>query len=106
VQQQHNQEHGIEPQSIVKEVRDLTDRVTRQQVAEGRAEYRFAGVPKVEVGHLVEELEKQMKEAAARLEFEKAALLRDQILELRKQLEDENVPEWERIWQEGHGRRG
>jgi len=46
-----------------------------------------------------------MKEAAGRLEFEKAALLRDQIFELRKQLEDEEVPEWERIWREGHARR-
>jgi excinuclease ABC subunit B len=106
VQQRHNEEHGIQPQSIVKEVRDLTDRVTRERAAEGRVEYRVAaGVPKAEVGYLVEELEKQMKEAAARLEFEKAALLRDQIFELRKQLEDENVPEWERVWQEGHKRR-
>jgi excinuclease ABC subunit B len=104
VQQRHNEEHGIQPQSIVKEVRDLTDRV--KMAAEGRVDYRVAaGVPKAEVGYLVEELEKQMKEAAARLEFEKAALLRDQIFELRKQLEDENVPEWERVWQEGHKRR-
>jgi excinuclease ABC subunit B len=106
VQQRHNEEHGIQPQSIVKEIRDLTDRVTRERVAEGRVDYRTAaGVPKAEVSYLVEELEKQMKEAAARLEFEKAALLRDQIFELRKQLEDENVPEWERVWQEGHRRR-
>jgi excinuclease UvrABC nuclease subunit len=46
-----------------------------------------------------------MKEAAAHLEFEKAALLRDQIFELRKQLEDEDLPEWERIWQQGPTRR-
>jgi hypothetical protein len=39
------------------------------------------------------------------LEFEKAALPRDQILELRKQLEDAEVPEWERIRREGHARR-
>jgi excinuclease UvrABC nuclease subunit len=45
-----------------------------------------------------------MKEAAANLEFEKAALLRDQVFELRKQLEDKDLPEWERVWQEGHGR--
>ena len=45
-----------------------------------------------------------MKEAAANLEFEKAALLRDQIFELRKQLEDEDVPEWERIWKESRKR--
>jgi excinuclease ABC subunit B len=57
-------------------------------------------VPKAEVGYLVAELEKQMKEAAAALEFEKAALLRDQIFELRRQLEDEDLPEWERVWRE------
>jgi len=102
IQQKHNQEHGIEPHSIVKEVRDLTDRV--RTAAEDRAGYAAAAkMPKAEVGHLVSELEQQMKEAAARLEFEKAALLRDQILELRRQLEDDGVPEWERIWQEAHG---
>jgi excinuclease ABC subunit B len=104
IQQAHNEAHGIQPQSIVKEVRDLTDRV--KMAAEKRADYRAAPeLPKAEARYLVAELEKQMKEAAGRLEFEKAALLRDQIFELRKQLEDEEVPEWERIWREGHARR-
>ena len=102
VQEQYNKEHGIEPQSIVKAVRDLTDRV--RMVAEERVEYRVEGLPKAEVTYLIDELEGQMKEAAANLEFEKAALLRDQVFELRRQLEDKDVPEWERIWQEGHGR--
>jgi len=103
VQQSYNVEHGIQPQSIVKEVRDLTDRV--RAVAEQKVEYRVAELPKAEVGFLIEELEAQMHEAAANLEFEKAALLRDQLFELRKQLHDEDVPEWERIWKEGHARR-
>jgi excinuclease ABC subunit B len=103
VQQAYNEEHGIEPQSIVKEVHDLTERV--RAVAEEKAEYRITGLPKAEVGFLIDELEGQMKEAAANLEFEKAALLRDQIFELRKQLEDEDLPEWERIWKEGHARK-
>jgi excinuclease ABC subunit B len=103
VQQAHNEEHGIEPQSIMKEVHDLTERV--RAVAEQKEEYRVGGLPKAEVGFLIQELETQMKEAAANLEFEKAALLRDQIFELRKQLEDEDVPEWERIWKEGHARK-
>jgi excinuclease ABC subunit B len=104
VQQRYNEEQGIEPHSIVKEVRDLTDRV--RMVAEERVPYRVAGeVPEAEITYLIGELEKQMKEAAANLEFEKAALLRDQIFELRKQLEDEDLPEWERVWQEGHARR-
>ncbi len=103
VQQKYNEDHGIKPESIVKEVRDLTDRV--RAVAEERVEYRVAELPKAEVTYLIGELEAQMKQAASNLEFEKAALLRDQIFELRKQLEDENVPEWERIWAEGHTRR-
>jgi excinuclease ABC subunit B len=104
VQQEHNRRHGIEPQSIVKQVRDLTDRV--RAVAERREEYRIAPpVPEAEASYLISELEKQMKDAAANLEFEKAALLRDQIFELRKQYEDDDVPEWERIWSQGHARR-
>ena len=104
IQERHNEEHGVEPQTIVKEVRDLTDRV--RMIAEERVEYRAtADLPKAEVSYLIGELEKQMKESAVNLEFEKAALLRDQIFELRRQLEDEDVPEWERIWQEGHTRR-
>jgi excinuclease ABC subunit B len=104
IQQKHNEEHGIEPRSIVKEVRDLTDRV--RMAAEERVAYRVTGeLPKTEITYLIGELEQQMKEAAAHLEFEKAALLRDQIFELRKQLEDEDLPEWERIWQQGPTRR-
>jgi len=98
IQTAHNVEHHIEPRSIVKEVRDLTDRV--RAVAEERAEYRVpAEIPKHELARLIKELEKQMKAAAQALEFEKAALLRDQIYDLRRELADmeEEVPEWERV---------
>ena len=54
-------------------------------------------IPKDQLLRLISELEKQMRDAAARLEFEKAALLRDQIFELRRGLEDESLPEWERV---------
>jgi excinuclease ABC subunit B len=96
IQMKYNQEHGIVPASIVKEIRDLTDRV--RTVAEEQAEYRVGGIPRAEAMRLIKELERQMKAAAAELEFEKAAVLRDQIIELRRNLEDEDVPEWERIW--------
>jgi excinuclease ABC subunit B len=92
----YNQELGIVPASIVKEIRDLTDRV--RTVAEEKPEYRVGEIPRSEAIRLIKELEKQMKAAAAELEFEKAAVLRDQIIELRRNLEDEGVPEWERIW--------
>jgi excinuclease ABC subunit B len=76
----------------------LTDRV--RAVADERVEYRVGqALPKDELTRLIKELEKQMKQAAEALEFEKAAMLRDQIFELRQTLADseEDVPEWERI---------
>jgi excinuclease ABC subunit B len=96
IQMKYNQAHRIVPASIVKEIRDLTDRV--RMVAEEKPEYRVGEIPRAEALRLIKELEKQMKAAAAELEFEKAAVLRDQIIELRRNLEDEDVPEWERIW--------
>jgi excinuclease ABC subunit B len=99
IQVEYNEEHGIEPRSIVKAIKDLTDQV--RAVAEEKAEYVIAtDMPKDELARLVEQLEKQMKAAAAELEFEKAAILRDQIFELRQSLQDEDLPEWERIRQD------
>jgi excinuclease ABC subunit B len=95
-QSAHNQAHGIVPESIVKEVYDLTDRV---RVAQKTAETPAGqSLPKDEMTRLVKELEKQMKQAAQALEFEKAAMLRDQIFELRQNLADvdPDAPEWER----------
>jgi len=97
----YNQAHGIEPRSIVKEVRDLTDRV--RKVADERAPYVVSReMPKDELARLIKELEKQMKASAAELEFEKAAVLRDQIFELRQQMKEMDTrPEWEKIREEG-----
>ena len=100
IQLAHNTEHGITPASIIKEIRDLTQHL--RMAAEGRAEYKVgAAIPKDEAHRLIKELEKQMKAAAQNLEFEKAALLRDQIMELRQTMraEEEDVPEWERFRQ-------
>jgi len=96
VQMAYNQEHGITPASIVKEIKDLTDRV--RVLAEQPAGYAVSRrIPEEEATRLIAELEKQMKAAAAELEFEKAALLRDQIIELRRSLEPDEAPEWKRI---------
>jgi len=96
IQIKYNEEHGIIPTSIIKEIRDLTDRV--RVAAEQPAEYVVTrDIPRNELFRLINELEKQMKAAAVQLEFEKAALLRDQIFELRRGLEDESLPEWERV---------
>ena len=97
IQMAYNEKHGIKPQSIVKEVRDLTDRV--KKVAEQRTPYEVSReIPKDELNRLIKELEKQMKAAAAALEFEKAALIRDQIFELRKAMQvEKEEAEWERL---------
>ncbi len=84
IQIAYNEEHGVTPQGIRKAVRDITDHV--KKVAEEKAEYRVAGIPKDEIARLVRDLEGQMRKAAKNLEFEKAALLRDQVIELRKEL--------------------
>jgi excinuclease ABC subunit B len=93
----HNQAHGIQPRGIVKEIRDLTERV--RAVAEEAAEYSTADsgpgvitqIPRDELTRMVKDLESQMKTAAKELEFEKAALLRDQIVELRRIIEGDPV---------------
>ncbi len=87
IQRAYNVEKGIVPKSIVKEVRDITERV--RQVAETKAPYvTVSDLPKNDLTRLVKDLQKQMTSAAKDLEFEKAAILRDQIADLRKVLVD------------------
>ena len=84
IQHAHNQRHGIEPQSIHKAVRDITEGL--RGVAENKASYQVAReeMTRDDMYRVVKDLEFQMKEAARSLEFEKAAHLRDEMLELRK----------------------
>jgi excinuclease ABC subunit B len=101
-QLKYNQEHGIVPVSIHKAIRDLTDQMAPAAVAEMRGEYKAGRRKEVtsrtELQRLVAELEKQMKEAAKNLEFERAAALRDEMFELKAILaEDESLKPWERI---------
>jgi excinuclease ABC subunit B len=95
-----NQAHGIEPVSIVKAIRDLTDQVAAHAAEEEAGAprgYAPAQMPRDELSRLIKELEKQMRTAAEGLEFEKAASLRDQIFDLREVLaEKEDVPPWRR----------
>jgi excinuclease ABC subunit B len=96
-QNDYNVEHGITPVSIVKTVRDITERLSAgaHAVAEGSATYNTerkasGGMPKTELQRVIAEMEKQMKQAAKDLEFEKAAALRDQIYELKAILVEES----------------
>ncbi|MCO5228651.1 MAG: excinuclease ABC subunit UvrB [Thermomicrobiales bacterium] len=91
IQVAYNTEHGIEPRGIVKEIRDLSDRM--RAVAEEHAEYDAGGktkegvifqLPKDELARMIKDLESQMKAASKNYEFEKAAVFRDQIIELRR----------------------
>jgi excinuclease ABC subunit B len=82
IQEAYNKEHGITPQGIKKAIKDITERV--QAVAETRIPYTVTPISKEEIAQLIKQLESQMKAAAKNLEFEKAALLRDRIIELRK----------------------
>ncbi len=103
----YNLEHGIEPKSIVKEVKDLTTEIAQRHavaVGEEKAGYlTTAELPKDELNRMIQDLEKQMKAAAQALEFEKAAVLRDQIVELRQLMvlkqagKGTDLPEWERL---------
>jgi excinuclease ABC subunit B len=97
-----NQVHGIVPVGIMKAVRDLTEEMSAHRVGEEKGEYKLkhdpAGSSKQELSRLILDLEKAMKEAAKNLEFEKAAVLRDQVLEMRGILADElNLPPWKKI---------
>ena len=97
VQMAYNEEHHIVPATIVKEVRDLTDRVRTHAAAEQEPGLAPTRLPKDELARLIRELERQMRQAAEALEFEKAAVLRDQVFELRGALElQDDVPAWER----------
>lgn len=98
-QQAYNEEHGIEPKSIVKQIRDLTDRVRAMMddepddIPEGVEEVSLAELPKDRLHKMIKELEAEMKKAAQSLEFEKAAALRDQVFELRGVLVEKEGPE-------------
>jgi excinuclease ABC subunit B len=81
----HNVEHGIEAKSIRKEVRDILDLVASEETSEV-SKLKGERLPREVALAMSNDIEKKMHEAAANLEFEKAAALRDELLELRKQV--------------------
>lgn len=85
-QVQHNTDYGIEPKSVRKEVRDILDLVAGAEDRTTAAKLKSEKLPREIALAMASEIEKQMKIAAGSLEFEKAAALRDELLEIRKQL--------------------
>jgi excinuclease ABC subunit B len=91
IQMEYNRIHGIEPETVRKEVRET---VRAYKVAETREPYRLVDTDRVAFEDLpvvINKLEREMREAAKALEFERAAILRDEILRLRRILEQARV---------------
>ena len=88
IQMEYNEENGITPRGIQKDVRTLSDRLHAAEAgtAASGGGLAIAAMPRDEIMRIVKDLESQMKRASRELEFEKAAELRDQIVELRRAL--------------------
>ena len=98
VQEEYNREHGIVPQSIQKDVRDVIDTIAEVAEDEGLdesfvedvLENRLGRMKRKELEKLVVSLEKDMKKAAASLAFEEAARLRDLLVSVKGRLNSED----------------
>ncbi len=92
LQTEFNEHNHITPRGIKKEVKTLSERIKEMsgatvEATDGKAiSVALAGIPKDEALRLIKDLESQMRAAAKQLEFEKAAHLRDQIIELRRSM--------------------
>ena len=88
IQMRYNEEHGITPQTIKKSVRDLISISKKVAAEELRMEKDPESMSAQELEKLIKDMTKQMKKAAAELNFEAAAELRDKLVELKKMLHD------------------
>ena len=88
IQMRYNEEHGITPKTIQKSVRDLISISKKVAAEEMRLEKDPESMSQKELEKLIADLTKQMKKAAAELNFEAAAELRDKLVELKKMLND------------------
>ena len=100
-QEAYNEEHHISPVGITKAVHDITARLANIPESEGKpslnARELAAKMEARELQKMLDGLEKQMRAAAAELEFERAAMLRDQVYELRALLAEESkLPAWKK----------
>ncbi len=88
LQQAYNEEHGITPQTIRKSVRDLISISKKVAAEEMNFERDPEAMDKEELKKLIDQVEKKMKKAAAELNFEEAATLRDQMIRLKEMMRD------------------
>lgn len=88
IQMAYNEEHGITPQTVKKAVRDLISISKKVAAEELQFEKDPESMSQKELEKLIKDVTKQMKKAAADLNFEAAAELRDKLIELKKQLQD------------------
>ena len=88
LQQAYNEEHGITPQTIKKAVRDLISISKEVAKEEKELEKDPESMSREELEKLIGEVQKQMKKAAAELNFEAAATLRDRMISLKKYLQE------------------
>ena len=88
LQETYNKEHGITPKTIKKAVRDLISISKEVAKTQKKLEKDMESMSREELEELIGKVQKQMKAAAANLNFEMAAELRDQMIELRKNLEE------------------
>ena len=102
LQDTYNQTHGITPRGIVKQIRDIGDRVkammeeemgTSEAIPENATYIPPQKLSKKELKRLIDDLQSEMKAAAKALEFEKAATMRDQIVELRQIMAEKGILE-------------
>ena len=88
IQEAYNEEHGIIPKTIEKPVRDLISISQKADTSEMQMEKDPESMSKQELEKTAEKLNKKMKKAAAELDFETAAILRDQLVEIKKALNE------------------
>lgn len=88
IQKQYNEEHGITPQTIRKAVRDLIRISKKVAKEEARFEKDPESMSGEELQKLIADMQRRMKKAAAELDFETAAELRDKMIELKQRLEE------------------
>jgi len=89
IQQEYNKKHNITPKSIKKEIKDILGQRIKEEGGKKFAD--LSKIPKSELFEFIKDLESQMDLAARNLEFEKAAMLRDQIKAIREEVDRKRI---------------